>query len=104
MQPDDDLCMCFHVSLRKVVNWIRINRPRKAGQISECFGAGTGCGWCRTRLEVLHAKYADPETAQGEGDAASLPAGLFPDSGQYGSLRKDWIQAGKSALKSKPEP
>jgi NAD(P)H-nitrite reductase large subunit len=53
MQPDDELCLCFHVSLRKVINFLRITRPRCAAQLSECQGAGTGCGWCRPFLDKL---------------------------------------------------
>ena len=46
MNLDDKICYCFHVSKRKIVNFIRITRPQRASQISECGGAGTGCGWC----------------------------------------------------------
>ena len=53
MDPDDELCVCFHVTTRKLVNFIRIERPRRAAQLSECFGAGTGCGWCRPYLRQL---------------------------------------------------
>ena len=56
MELDDELCLCFHVSKRKVVNYIRSNRPTVASQLSECLGAGTGCGWCRTYLRALHAE------------------------------------------------
>ena len=50
---DDDLCLCFHVTKRKVINFLRITQPRHVGQLSECFGAGTGCGWCRPYLRQL---------------------------------------------------
>ncbi len=50
MLPDDELCLCFHVTQRKVQNFLRVERPRVASQMSECFGAGTGCGWCRPFL------------------------------------------------------
>ena len=53
MQPDDELCLCFHITKRKVTNYIRVEKPRRASQISECFGAGTGCGWCRPFLQRL---------------------------------------------------
>ncbi|HIE97709.1 MAG TPA: (2Fe-2S)-binding protein [Planctomycetes bacterium] len=46
MELDDKLCYCFHVSKRKVINHIRVHKPRVASQLSECGGAGTGCGWC----------------------------------------------------------
>ena len=51
MQPDDLLCYCFHVTHRKVVNYARIHRPRVASELSQCGGAGTGCGWCVPFLE-----------------------------------------------------
>ncbi|HVA48574.1 MAG TPA: (2Fe-2S)-binding protein [Pirellulales bacterium] len=53
MQLDDEVCLCFHVTKRKVVNFLRVEKPRRPGQLSECFGAGTGCGWCRNYLRRL---------------------------------------------------
>lgn len=53
MELDDELCLCFHVSKRKVMNFIRVEKPLAASQLSECFGAGTGCGWCRTYMTHL---------------------------------------------------
>ena len=51
MNLDDEICLCFHVTKRKIVNFIRVEKPRRISQISACFGAGTGCGWCRTMLQ-----------------------------------------------------
>lgn len=51
--PDQEICLCFRVTRRKIENFIRITRPRRAAQLSECFGAGTGCGWCRRYLVAL---------------------------------------------------
>jgi NAD(P)H-nitrite reductase large subunit len=53
MELDDDLCVCFHVSKRKVINFLQVHRPAVVTQLSECQGAGTGCGWCRPYLEKL---------------------------------------------------
>ncbi len=53
MNLDDEVCLCFHVTKRKLVNFLRVEKPRRAGQLSECFGAGTGCGWCRNYLERM---------------------------------------------------
>ena len=50
MKLDDELCLCFHVTKRKVVTFIRLEKPARASQLSECYGAGTGCGWCRPFL------------------------------------------------------
>src|ERR1043166_3814994 len=43
---DDKICCCYHVSLRKLVNFARRERLQRASQMSQCLGAGTGCGWC----------------------------------------------------------
>ncbi len=51
MQFDDKICYCFHISKRKIVNYLRIHRLRRASQLSECGGAGTGCGWCVSYLK-----------------------------------------------------
>lgn len=56
MERDEDICLCFHVSLRKVKKFIRLEKPVRASQISQCYGAGTGCGWCRPFLESLLAE------------------------------------------------
>lgn len=53
MGDDDELCLCFHVTRRKVRQYIRAEKPRRASQLSQCYGAGTGCGWCRPFLQRL---------------------------------------------------
>ena len=53
MQLNDEVCLCFHVTKRKVLNYLRVEKPRRPGQLSDCFGAGTGCGWCRNYLTRL---------------------------------------------------
>jgi bacterioferritin-associated ferredoxin len=53
MQADDELCLCFHITCRKVLNYIRIHQVRIPSQLAQCGGAGTGCGWCRKQLEKL---------------------------------------------------
>ncbi|MAE65255.1 MAG: (2Fe-2S)-binding protein [Phycisphaeraceae bacterium] len=71
MEDDDHVCLCFHVSKRKIVNYCRRERPAVASLISECLSAGTGCGWCVPFLKVLHE-----QTAQGveEPDLPFSPA------------------------------
>ncbi|MDX2115595.1 MAG: (2Fe-2S)-binding protein [Planctomycetota bacterium] len=56
MDPDDDVCLCFHVSLRKIAAYIERERPVAASLVSECLGAGTGCGWCVPFLKHLHVR------------------------------------------------
>jgi len=59
MDPDDHVCLCFHVSQRKVVNYCKRERPPVASLISECLSAGTGCGWCVPFLKSLHQQVMD---------------------------------------------
>ena len=80
---DDELCLCFHVTKRKVVNFIRIQKPKRPGQLSDCFSAGTGCGWCRPFLEQLF----------NEGTGTTDPE--LPSTEQYAQQRKKYIQDGK---------
>ncbi len=54
--PDDTICFCFHVPLRKIENFCRIDKPQAASQISECLSAGTGCGWCVPMLRKIHGR------------------------------------------------
>jgi bacterioferritin-associated ferredoxin len=62
MQPDDEVCLCFHVSLRKLRNFLERERPVVASQLAECLGAGTGCRWCVPFLEKLHAQASAGES------------------------------------------
>jgi len=77
MDDDDELCLCFHVTRRKVIQYIRVNRPKVPSQLSQCYGAGTGCGWCRPFLKRLMEE-ADPETAQ------------LPDKETYATNRSEY--------------
>jgi bacterioferritin-associated ferredoxin len=84
MQLDDEVCLCFHVTKRKVLNFIRIEKPRRPAQLSECFGAGTGCGWCRSYLErMFTAAVAGGETTADE-----------PTAGDYAKQRGKYVKAG----------
>jgi bacterioferritin-associated ferredoxin len=53
MNLDGKICYCFHVSRRKLVNFCKRENPRVASQLSECGGAGTGCGWCIPFLKKI---------------------------------------------------
>ncbi len=59
MDLDDDVCLCFRVSKRKLLQYLRVQQPRVASQLSECGGAGTGCGWCVPYLQRLFEQNAD---------------------------------------------
>ena len=84
MQPDDTICYCFHVSQRKILNFIRIHQPRVPSQISECGGAGTGCGWCIPFLKKYHQQAAAGETVDDN---------LTPE--EYARQRGEYIRDGK---------
>jgi bacterioferritin-associated ferredoxin len=87
MDLDDELCLCFHVTKRKVLAFLRLEKPQRASQMSECFGAGTGCGWCRPYLQKLF-------DASREGAEAAT---LLPDATQYAAGRTTYVKAGKGA-------
>jgi NAD(P)H-nitrite reductase large subunit len=82
---DAKVCYCFHVSRRKLLNFIRQRQPRVASQLSECGGAGTGCGWCIPFLKQLHEQAV-------KGGATDLET-LTPD--EYERRRAEYIRAGK---------
>src|SRR5437016_1902116 len=54
MELDAKVCYCFHVTRRKLVNFLRLEKPRVPSLLSQCGGAGTGCGWCIPFLQALH--------------------------------------------------
>jgi bacterioferritin-associated ferredoxin len=85
MQPDDELCLCFHVTQRKVVNYLRVERPQRVGQLADCHGAGTGCGWCRPFLKKLFDAAQD----------SAQPAPELPPPDEYASGRSKYVQSGK---------
>lgn len=62
MHPDDEVCLCFHVSLRKIRAFMERENPPAASLISECLGAGTGCQWCVPFLKHLHAEHCEGRT------------------------------------------
>jgi bacterioferritin-associated ferredoxin len=61
MNPDDEVCLCFHVSLRKIRGYLKREDPPVASLISECLGAGTGCQWCVPFLRRLHQMHVNGE-------------------------------------------
>ncbi len=86
MDPDDELCLCFHVTRRKVENFIRLERQRRVGQLADCYGAGTGCGWCRPFLQRL---FNAAQQASAEGGEADLPT-----AAEYARGRTTYVRAG----------
>ncbi|MCP4190486.1 MAG: (2Fe-2S)-binding protein [Planctomycetaceae bacterium] len=94
MDLDDDLCLCFHVTKRKVLNYIRIERPRRVAQLSDCYGAGTGCGWCRPFLcQLFDAAKRQDES----GDA-------LPTADEYAQNRAQYVRDGKGTPPATADP
>lgn len=58
---DREICVCYHVPYGKILKHIRLKKPRVASQLSECYGAGTGCGWCIPFLESIFEKVESGE-------------------------------------------
>lgn len=90
MNLDDKVCYCFHVSRRKLVNFTRRHKPKVPSQLSQCGGAGTGCGWCVPFLKQIFRQ----ETG---GEATDLDK-LTPE--EYERLRAQYVREGKG----KPPP
>ncbi len=82
MQADDKICYCYGVTMRKLVNFSRRVRPKRPSQMTECLGAGTGCGWC---IPFLVKIAADP-------DAFTLDA-LAAE--EYAQKRQTYIKTGQ---------
>ena len=79
MKDDDELCLCFHVTKRKVMQYIRVNQPTVPSQLSECYGAGTGCGWCRPFLKRLM-------------EQPDMDPAILPESDAYADRRREYRQ------------
>lgn len=105
MEAHDEVCLCFHVTKQKIVNWIRLHRPRRASQISECYGAGTGCGWCRPFLQRYFEAASEAPSSTGAssaGSRSSEPSAAHDraptadiDRDEYARLRAEYIRQGK---------
>jgi bacterioferritin-associated ferredoxin len=99
MLPDEELCLCFHVTKRKVVNFLRVENPRVASQISECFGAGTGCGWCRPFLLKLWEAHKTGTLINSNNDASNAGDSKsdqleLPIAADYAQQRAAYVKAG----------
>ena len=77
MDDDAKVCYCFRVTRRKLLSFIRVERPRVASQLSLCNGAGTGCGWCVPFLKKLFV-----------GEAVNLDE-------EYAAGRQEYLRQGK---------
>jgi bacterioferritin-associated ferredoxin len=98
-KPDDTICFCFQVPLRKIEAFCAVEKPRHASQISECLSAGTGCGWCVPMLERIHRRMCGEQTTWWRGAEAAGEAGVRGDEGvdaeAYKAGRRGYIKEGK---------
>ena len=94
MDLDDHVCLCFHVPRRKLESFVRVNQPRVASQMSECGGAGTGCGWCVPFLKQIFRRAS-------EGGVIDLET-LTPED--YERRRAGYIHEGKGTPPPGAEP
>lgn len=85
MNLDDKVCYCFRVTRRKLVNFVRIHKPKVPSQLSECGGAGTGCGWCVPFLKQIFNQGV-------RGGVIELET-LTPE--EYERRRADYVRSGK---------
>jgi len=81
---DDKICYCYHVSLRKLVNFARREPLQRASQMSQCLGAGTGCGWC---IPILKKIFEESRQTAADVSIAELPA----TAEQYAESRKSYL-------------
>ena len=72
-------------SLLRLSGIVRIHQPRRASQISECGGAGTGCGWC---VPYLKRYFEEARAGTITGAENITPA-------EYEEMRADYIRQGK---------
>lgn len=86
MDPDDEVCVCFHVTVRKLRHYLDRERPTVASGLSECLGAGTGCHWCVPYLRRLHEQWRN----------GALPE-LEVGSEDYRRLRDEYRRAGSAS-------
>jgi NAD(P)H-nitrite reductase large subunit len=85
MDVDAKICYCFHVTRRKLVNFVRQTCPKVPSQLSECGGAGTGCGWCIPFLKQIFKEGT-------EGSPTNLDQ-LTPE--EYEQARARYVRAGR---------
>ncbi len=85
MDLEAKICYCFHVSRRKLENFVRRRRPKVPSQLSECGGAGTGCGWCIPFLKQIFQQNCPGASTELEN--------LTPE--EYERRRASYIRAGQ---------
>lgn len=94
LKPDDIVCLCFQVPLRKIESFCRIEKPKAASQISQCLSAGTGCGWCVPMLRKIHrsmcGQYA-PWWRQEPAGEPETPSADLAEAEAYAAGRQKYL-------------
>ncbi len=86
MELDEDLCVCFHVSKRKVLNFLRVQRPTAGRAIGRLL-------WGRDRLWLVPTVPAG-DVSRGAGRVRpSLPR--CPATEDYLTQREAYLRAGR---------
>jgi NAD(P)H-nitrite reductase large subunit len=102
VELDDKICYCFHVTKRKILNFVQIHRPRRASQISQCGGAGTGCGWCVPILQKYHQQMMEGLPQAANDRAPDDLDRLTP--AEYARRRGEYVRAGRGTPPSGATP
>ena len=85
MDLDAKVCYCFHITRRKLVNFARQRKPKVPSQLSECGGAGTGCGWCIPFLKQIHK----------QGTVGAMTELETLSAEEYAKRRAAYVKSGK---------
>ena len=75
------------------MNFIRVHQPLVPSQLSECGGAGTGCGWCVPFLRRLF-----------EAAKEKAAANIELSAEDYARQRADYVNNGSGRPPSGAEP
>lgn len=89
MNLDDKICYCYHVPLRKLVSYARREKLQRASQMSQCLGAGTGCGWCIPILKRIFEQSVAERNANEAGEADMVP--MTPE--EYAAARSSYLKS-----------
>ncbi len=100
MNLDDKVCYCFHVSRRKLNNWVRLHKPLVPSQLAECGGAGTGCGWC---IPFLKQIFRQSETCEGTDHLEAMKLDCVTAT-EYAAQRADYLRSGKGVAHPEATP
>ena len=82
MELDDEVCLCFHVTKRKLEAYLNAVQPSRASQLSDCGSAGTGCGWCVSILRKMFDRHQELGPVNEE----------LPSSFEYAQQRQAYLK------------